>query len=63
LQASRLYCWSSPQLDDVEAVEGTTTPTALHLALVERLGPVDVGDRDGQDFELPADLPDSLVAA
>jgi hypothetical protein len=63
LQASRLYCWSSPQLDDVEAVEGTTTPTALHLALVERLGPVDVGDRDGQDFERPVDLPDCLVAA
>jgi len=62
LQASRLYCWSSPQLDDVEAVEGTTTPTAL-LALVERLGPVDVGDRDGQDFERPVDLPDCLVAA
>jgi hypothetical protein len=54
---------SSPQLDGVEAVEGTTTPTALHLALVERLGPVGVGDRDGQDFELPVDLPDSLVAA
>jgi hypothetical protein len=52
---------SSPQLDDVEAVEGTTT--ALHLALVERLGPVDVGDRDGQDFELPVNLLDSLVAA
>jgi hypothetical protein len=52
---------SSPQLDDVEAVEGTTTPTALHLALAEGLGPV--GDRYGQAFELPVDLPDSLIAA
>jgi hypothetical protein len=63
LQASRLYCLSSPQLGDVEAVEGTTVPPAPHLALAERLGPVDLGDRDGQDFELPVDFPDSFVAA
>jgi hypothetical protein len=37
-------------------------PTALHLALVEHLGRVDVEDRDGQDFELSVDLPHACVA-